>query len=176
MTKHTKWPVPEWMLSAPLWGKKTVGMGIRRVPMKTALMQTCQLGEKSLFLSLKYNLPHNSNSPSKAPMSLSEQRIDPLWVFLMGTELHRQREEVGKAYYGYGSPHAKDLATQLPSRWSAFLPCSPTQFSSVLPDKHKTQAAPHRTPVRDDMCQPFGSKILNGRYTEVDLPTLNCIN
>lgn len=61
--------------------------------------------------SLKDNISHNSNSPLKAPMSLSEQGIGSLWVFSMGMELHRQREEVGKVCYEYGCPHAKDLTT-----------------------------------------------------------------
>lgn len=40
--------------------------------------------------------PLTQNSPSMAPMSLSEQGIDTLQVFPMGMELPRQREEVGK--------------------------------------------------------------------------------
>lgn len=85
-----------WMdATSPTVGKKEqLAWAIGKVPMKTVLTQTCPPAEKRLFLSRKGNLTHNSNSPSKAPLSLSEQ--DPLWVFPMVMELHGQREEVGK--------------------------------------------------------------------------------
>lgn len=43
--------------SPTVGGKKAVGTGIRTLPMKTVPMQTCQLGEKSLFLSLPQGQP-----------------------------------------------------------------------------------------------------------------------
>ena len=54
--------------------------------------------------------PITQNSPSKAPMSLSEQGTDPLRVFPMGMKLHGQREEVGKVSITDMSLHMKRIS------------------------------------------------------------------
>lgn len=94
------------MLPALLWGKRAVGMSRRKSAVKTVLTQTWQSGGDSLCLSPKGNL---TNSPSKAPMSLPDQGIDPLQVFPMDMELHREREEVAKVSVMGTSLHMKGI-------------------------------------------------------------------
>lgn len=91
-------------------------------------------------------------------MSLPEQGTDPLQVFPMGTELHREREEVAKVSVMDTSLHMKGIPA--PSCLQGGL-CSllsaPVQPSSVLLDKHLT---PAWTAAWDQLLQPFGSRTL----------------
>lgn len=74
-------------------------------------------------------------------MSLPDQGIDPLQVFPMDMELHREREEVAKVSVMGTSLHMKGIpAPSCLQGGLCSLVSAPVQSSSVVLDKHLTPA------------------------------------
>lgn len=165
-----------WMdATSPTVGKKSSRHGPSETcPWKPCRCQPVHQERRASSSPSRATSPITPNSPLKAPTSLSVQGIDPLRVFPMGAKLHRPREEVGKVSITDMGLHIESISAlsclrgglhSLPSPQPNPLPCCQTQDS-------------RSTAVDISMGSPVSTiwlqNSVSGRYTEADLPTLNC--